>query len=116
MIQPFQTQQVGYRIPLNSGAQKVFDEASGVDLVPEVEDRFEDMAADFLEQWLVSSEDPFKNEPQAQAETQAKTPVEKTPAQSPEKPVTESAPVFEPRMSSFHIGLDWQLSDGRQIS
>ena len=88
----------------------MFEEASGVSdlFVPEVEDRYEDMAADFLEQWLVSSGDPFK------ADTSAK--IENSPAVA-EKPATAAAPAPspEPALTTFSIGLDWQLSDGRKL-
>jgi hypothetical protein len=110
MIHSFQSQQPGHRIPLNRGAQKVFDEAAGVGLVPEVEDRYEDMAADFLEKWLVSSDEPFSPEPTAQTDA---APPNAAPA---EKPVEKAAVSgFEPQMSSFNLGLDWQLSDGRTV-
>lgn len=111
MIKPFQTQQPANHIALNHGARKVFDEAAGVGMVPEVEDRYEDMACDFLEQWLVSSEDPFTSpkvetavpEPQPKAEVQLKAEVQ------------PKTPSFEPAMSSFNLGLDWKLSDGRKL-
>jgi hypothetical protein len=109
MIKAFQTQQPIHRVPLNDGARKVFDEAAGVGMVPEVEDRYEDVAADFLEKWLVSSEDPFTPEPTQNApKAPEQTPV-KAEAQAP------ATPLFEPEMSTFTIGLDWQLSDGRKL-
>lgn len=108
MIKAYQPQQPVHRTPINETARKVFDEASGVSLVPEVEDRFEDMAADFLEQWLVSSEDPF-------IDTAKATPAAAEPEQEEKKPEPATPPAFEPEMSTFAIGLDWQLSDGRQI-
>lgn len=114
MIKPFQTnhQQISQPtspIPLNEGARKVFEEASGVSdlFVPEVEDRYEDMAADFLEQWLVSSGDPFKGDSTEKTES-APAAQEKAPAGEP-----TSSP--EPPLTTFSIGLDWQLSDGRKL-
>lgn len=114
MIKPFQTkhQQISHPtspVPLNEGARKVFEEASGVSdlFVPEVEDRYEDIAADFLEQWLVSSGDPFKNDASAKTESASAAPEKSTP--------NEPTPAPEPPLTNFSIGLDWQLSDGRKL-
>jgi hypothetical protein len=115
MIKPFQINhqtisQPTSPIPLAEGARKVFEEASGVSdlFVPEVEDHYEDMAADFLEQWLVSSGDPFKADV-----APAKT--ESAPAVAEKPDSLEPAPSAEPPLTTFSIGLDWQLSDGRKL-
>ncbi|MCA9780758.1 MAG: hypothetical protein KC800_28755 [Candidatus Eremiobacteraeota bacterium] len=115
MIKSFNTNhkpltQTTSAIPLHEGARKVFEEASGVSdlFVPEVEDRYEDMAADFLEQWLGSSGDPFTSE--TPAKTAPNPAVDPKPAPTP-----ESTPVPEPQLTTFSLGLDWQLADGRKL-
>lgn len=91
-------------IPLSPGARKVFEEASGVSdsFIPELGDHYEDLAADFLEKWLVSSD----SEPSASSPAPA-APVA-TPEKAPEKALT-------PSLTSFSLDLDWQLADGRKF-
>ncbi|MFA5506809.1 MAG: hypothetical protein WC314_23505 [Vulcanimicrobiota bacterium] len=68
--------------------------------IPELGDHYEDLAADFLEKWLVSSD----------SEPSVSTPA--TPVAAPEK-APEKAPA--PSLTSFSLDLDWQLSDGRKF-
>lgn len=82
-----------------AGALKVFEETNGATnlIAPGLEDRYEDLAADFLEQWLVSSSDSSVT---ASGDTSHQETSKKEQPQM----------CTEPQLTQFSLGLDWNLA------
>lgn len=89
-----------------ASAIKVFDEADGnTDMfVPGLGDHYEDLAADFLENWLVSDSQEAKPESVPVLETEQE--------QAPPAPLPKTdspSEAQEPRFTKF--AMDWNLTD-----
>lgn len=88
---------------MQAGALKVFEEAGGASdlFIPGVGEQYEDLAADFLENWLVSGAPSFEAAAESNESQSAAEPA----------PETEKAPAPEAKFTSFSLDLDWQISD-----
>lgn len=93
---------------LNPDVEKVFTEAGGDAVVPGLEDHFAGLAEDFLAQW--SKEKPsFESQTPAKVTEEAKAQPEGSQPEVPQSSVPE--PTASSPMTSFSLGLDWQIAD-----
>jgi hypothetical protein len=94
-----------------AGAIKVFEEADGsTDMfVPGLEDKYEDLAADFLESWLVTDSQPLFQPPSTKPAESPSTPPQTPVSKAKSEPTTQPEPTF----TQFSLGLDWNVADQR---
>ena len=115
MISPFSSQptaQVSHHTNrMQAGAIKVFEEAGGASdlFIPGVGEKYEDLAADFLENWLVNDNQSFEATPSAKSASTPDTTESKTTSSSPQAETAADSP--EIAFTKFSMDLDWQISD-----
>lgn len=107
MIQPFQPHNPRAQARIQESAVKFFEETTGSHdfFTPAVEDKYEDLAADFLSTWLTSSD-------KAPQVAQTSTPLAPAPAKTQEVSPEPAAQEF----TSFSLDLDWKLADEQRFS